>query len=845
MLHHVAMYTRQPSRRNSEPDIRASQAKSSNFVLNTLRESADAFQIISQLSRQLASLLKLQGKVTHYLGYLAQILADMVSHASNHIDCADITSTQQELAQQQLADGYELWEVLSEEFDTLTPKNILASNIDRTMLYLQALMDIATRCLRSGHPRAQTALEMHRHRYADLEPQYGADAMAWEWHFKCLSQLMRSSHLQLRVQAVATMCSRLGMLYNMFTDLNEPGVHDLLRHMAGYLLSSGLIDYMLGTSCHQEVIIESANVVAFLVVTKTFLPGHLDQIWQGIISSQDQQVSDAMTQMLSSIIPFFEYPELLAVWHKLQSLPLQGFQKPLREVWCYTISQISTKCPSPILEPEVFDLCLRLLREASVVTCDNQITDLDMQVMSHEKLGELLKRGPDPEAISRLHQSCMEDIAAKSPTVLGSYIGLSISIRPGVVAELRRLHSQHKLVRLIVEELEHAAGAALTASILLGANQPRRDVVRDVLQMIPDALDADLGPRFWNVLVGSQARCQEDRNMGWFLLINIMRSGATNPFLEQVITRYLPDLSAEYFSEGMHSFLRSRIMHLVHDSSDFDFEDEMQVHQSGIDELWRIMLLSVDPNIAKLATQTLVDIYVMSSSIRASSSAQVRQIHSALLSKCLLNLRTAASSLQSSSNKESGHGDGVAAGIAMDVTLREHEQSFTRSLSLLQLFIHAYQTRSPFSVPDIRTLMAEAPDEVDGEPTNLKYQSFSAGVHSQITPLRIGCKNTVGSLLGSLKKETGFNNYQAFFGGRPLRPSQADVCKSLEDLSIHEGLILVIEDLESPEAVRTKGSSSLLQLEMLTHFDELWNYLSIEEPLAKEVRPLSTRGHHD
>jgi ubiquitin carboxyl-terminal hydrolase 34 len=67
-------------------------------------------------------------------------------------------------------------------------------------------------------------------------------------------------------------------------------------------------------------------------------------------------------------------------------------------------------------------------------------------------------------------------------------------------------------------------------------------------------------------------------------------------------------------------------------------------------------------------------------------------------------------------------------------------------------------------------------------------------------------------------------------------PQESDICKSLEDLQIHNGLILVKREPEVPTSPRVPQGASPVEVEILNHFDELWEYLSMDEKLAREVR---------
>ena len=69
-------------------------------------------------------------------------------------------------------------------------------------------------------------------------------------------------------------------------------------------------------------------------------------------------------------------------------------------------------------------------------------------------------------------------------------------------------------------------------------------------------------------------------------------------------------------------------------------------------------------------------------------------------------------------------------------------------------------------------------------------------------------------------------------------PTDTDACKTIEETGISNGLILIKkETFEAPSSPRRiKPGASSLDIEILSHFKDLWEYLSLDEKLAGEVR---------
>ena len=174
--------------------------------------------------------------------------------------------------------------------------------------------------------------------------------------------------------------------------------------------------------------------------------------------------------------------------------------------------------------------------------------------------------------------------------------------------------------------------------------------------------------------------------------------------------------------------------------------------------------------------------------------------------------------------------------VATDEQQREQEIQFARSLKVLNMLLKAVQSRAHFAAPDLRSLMLQGSNSVEGEPAGIKYQSFDGDEQSEVKALNIGLRNTVACLLTNVREATGFENFRLYYRGRPLNPLETDVCKTVEDRDIRNGLILVKKESGGASSpIRIKPGASPLDIEILSHFKDLWEYLSMEEALAGEV----------
>ncbi|KAL0931794.1 ubiquitin carboxyl-terminal hydrolase [Colletotrichum truncatum] len=747
-----------------------------------------------------------------------------------------------EIAKARLAEGHVLYDMVSGALNTIIERNVTQLSNETSAAIITALSEILKYSLNGDDELATERLKAHRQRYPQLPSKFTPEAISLEWRLSMLGKLITSSQMQLRVMAASTMCHDLVTCWKKYGD-NEEDSNQLLTYVAEYLLRTKLVDYILGPTCHPEITLESGNIVGFLVVTRFYRNEQSDLLWQTITTTQDPRIAEALMRMTQSIANLFYKEQLLYLCEKLHSLPIDNFTSPVRNLCDAILRNLQTKFQlngeTPSISP--LSLCIRLLRQSSVYSPDSHIAYPEVHHFAMTKFRDLARDGLDPEVRKEFYADCIKDIAAKSSTTLGTLWCLSMALRPAIATELRVLTTEHNLTALLVDELEHAIEQGKQAGIPMvlceHINSPRRELISCILNHEPTTVSADLGPRLWDMLVGHGTACQEDRNAGWLIINTIPDSALGNPFLSVCFTEYLPNLARDCLCEGALQFVRSAVLPRVNDINDIILDDEESLAQSGVEQLWRMILDADNSTLVEAAIQTLVgEIYIDSKSILTYPHYRACQVHLGLVNRCLKQMEDAAKRLESFNDGTRSGDDEPMVIVATDEQIREQERIFTRSLAVLRHFLKAHQAKSHFSAPDLRALTPGSPSVAEGESAELKFQSFDGNKQTDIIPLEVGRRNTAASLLASIRQATGFENYRIYYRGHPFAPNEVDVCRSLEELKIHDGLILVKRDENGiAAATRIKPGASLLEIEILGHFKQLWNYLSMQETLAREI----------
>ncbi len=742
----------------------------------------------------------------------------------------------------------ETWLALSSAFSAIIEKNISILSTEAATRLVYALDNMLSFICRSDNQADRNQpdgvdhlLETYRLKHPEAAPDVLQKAAPWEWKLGILAKLIQSGLMQLRVMAVNILCSCLAEVWSQEEDTDEG--RRFLCHL-GHIVDSELMGYIIGPSCHPEIIATSAHAVVFLIVSKASNELILDRLWRSIGSSQDPRVADAITRVTLNALNVLYYDQLVHLCEKFNDVELKNFSPSLRSLWETLIGEMVQKAQlgSQPLTVHPFLSVLRVLRE--IPTCDNgaHYADPELHAAAMHRARDLLNYELEAEVRRELYRNCANHLASDSQTKLGSLWFLSICMRPAIANELQYLTETHNIVQLVVEELESAVGAASEPSVLVlagHANSARRDLISQIIHFQPESITEELGTRLWEGLVGPKALNPLDRIAAWQTISTVgNNSGFQNPFLQICFSRHLPHLSASWYCDGMLSFVKENIMLRVNHSDDFNLDDDEHVAKSGIETLWRIILSAHDESIAKSAIVLLASgVYLDSNAITACTLSRAQNNHLKLVRECLKLMREARCAVQAAPTENDTDDDSVVVVEPERETLQK-KRELLRTLRLLQYFLDAYRGNTRFAAADLRPLIPKCASEMKGEPTTLQYQAFGDNGNSAIKSLQIGRENSLASLLAALRDETGFQSYKAYYRGRPLIATQIEAGQSLQALGMCDGLILLTKGVAASEMPSyVKPGSSPVEIEILSHFSEFWQYLIMEENIAAEVSP--------
>ncbi|KAK4178441.1 putative ubiquitin carboxyl-terminal hydrolase [Triangularia setosa] len=746
-----------------------------------------------------------------------------------------------------IARGHQFFVYMSTSLSTFVDKGPNHFSPENASALLSALAEIYQIALNVDDVVSHEIIANIRRTHPLLATPHLPEAIAHLWKFNIFVRLIKSGQMQLRVMAAHVMCSDLINLYRKYHEQGETPNMTTMRFYGEFLLQTGLVKYLLGPTCHPEIAAESSNIIGFLVVSRTYSNEHTDAWWRTVTTTQDTRISDALILMLTRITHLFLYDVLIHLCEKLNTVPADSFTEPMRLLFMNVTQNLmdKTRDHRTVADQPPYDLCTRLIKESSCFGPQSPVAHPSLQESAIKRFRELLTHGHGPTVDIRrsIIMDCLDDIAHPTASAIGGLWVLHLLARNQIQQSFSLLAQDNDLPRLLVEELEAAipaAHAAGFAAVISGAhNLPRRELLGTLIKHKSGLVTKELGLKLWQLLVGPGASCRQDRDVAWELLLSALeQSQVENRFTSICFTDYLPTLEPKFFCQGTLDFVRAKVLPLVNDPGSIVLDDEESADHAGIELLWHIVLTALaDSSVANHAIRTLVrDVYVESKSILSFSYYRARKVHLGLVRRCLRQLSAAATRLKTFAQSGVSIDDADAMDVApSDQEVQEQDLIFVRSLSVLREFHRLHQEKPAFCAPDLQSLILDSPRNVEGESAELKYQSFDENTQTSVQPLSIGKLNTTASLLASIREVTGFNNYRMYYRGAPFVPQENQICQSLEDLQIHNGLILVKKDFETAVSARARPGASAVDVEILGHFEQLWEYLSLEEKLAREI----------
>ncbi|KAI9815552.1 MAG: hypothetical protein M1827_002686 [Pycnora praestabilis] len=705
------------------------------------------------------------------------------------------------------------------------------------------------------HYIAEADSALAQHMFEDIAidckgagPEDFADLLENSWKFALLKKFITEGRMELRVQGVETMQQDLVGAWTTYAKSNEAGInHPVMQYLAKFIQQNKLVEYIVGVESHPQLIGRSANIVGFLVITLKFTSVEADAIWHTVSTSPDPRVVAAILTMLTNILPMTHYSSLIYLCTKLNELPLHAFDSKVMDFGHSLLGHIVKKFgdlrPEENLRTPPYELCIRLIRQAAAATEHSSSGNNAVYHFAIQELAQLMSLGPSEEDRKGIYHECIRDIAEKTPNATGSICAINALLVQEPSRDARLLTEEFDLTRLVARELAHTVQTERTKSEVAQVRgsviSARLDILQHIILNKPETITKELGDSLWDSLFGKDALSDQDRNMAWAMLHKVTGiCQFRNAFIDQCIAVYLPHLRPLYFTAGLLSFVQQAIHYQTRLIPPRLAGEHEIIEIPGAEDLWRIILVAPSQTIETRATQLLVDFYLDAHLIRKAPPSAIEVTHVALVERCVQQVTTAALKLKAFTDGTMSGEDESMVIVASDDEVRAQELRFNRSLLFLKEIIYGMRSRPQYSPPP-----RKAPDlpqrivQLKGELIRLRYQVFTGSTQTTIQDLDVGDLETVQELSERVTRLTGFSKFTAITGGQILDLNKAPA-QTLREIKIaSKGLLMVKKVHGAHEAQKTEFEEglSVVEIEILKYFDNLYDLLGMEERLACEI----------
>ncbi|KAI9762241.1 MAG: hypothetical protein M4579_000565 [Chaenotheca gracillima] len=702
------------------------------------------------------------------------------------------------------------------------------------------------------------AIELFQERGGQLEDAESEDlpelaSMAWK--LAMLKKCITAGRMEVRVQALDALGEEL---VNHWQKSGAQSFHHpVMQYLAKFILDNKLVAYLVGVDSHLQLIERTPNVVGFLVVTEKYTCHESDIIWQAVKASQDPRITTALLGVFKGIFGMANYATLMYLCEKLHELPLQAFDVHMIDYCANLFSKVKERLRNTLqkhLDIPPYDLCLRLVRQATASEGYPQIATSAVAQFGLRQFEELLTWGPEIHERRRILDESVKDIADKAPEATGSICAINVMLRHAQptengVNELALLTSESDLTRLLIDEFTELIRSARSRGVhFLNAKaimQPRLELLSEIITKVPQTITSELGDQLWTYLLGDEAFGLEVPELGWAMLCAVVaRLNTSNSFLDRCIQDKLPNVRPALFGVGLLNFTQRAI----------DYETRLRPPQAAAEheiievpeteQVWRIILTAPTDTIELRAIQLLVSLYLDAHITQKAPRSATEATHLALVDRCVRQLASAAANLKSSNTSDLAEQDEMMDVATPDSDVEAQELKMSRSLLFLREILGGLRSRCQYSPKLPRSpnspKLLPPPENQHGEPIRIKYQAFSISGRSQpaMKEFEIGDLETCAGFKQHVTAVTGYANFITIVSGFSMDLDESPD-KQLREMKLGPNPFMMFKKTVDSTDTAVEGSGSegltIVEIELLKHFDELYDLLGLQEKLASEV----------
>ena len=743
--------------------------------------------------------------------------------------------------------AYEIFLVVDTRFQELISKQSPSLSIDISQGLVTQLSLLLRNAAASDEQLMQKLISERSAFNQRLTTEDSAHLLELAWKLEMLKKCILDGRMEIRVQGVDTMQVELVTVFNEFVR-NGPTQkdHPIPQYLCDFMVANRLVEYFLGVDSHPQLISRCGRIIGFLLVTGRYSEAESDLIWRAVTGGQDARFVDAVLTMLPDIFSHASYPIFLYLTTKLAKLPIDVFEGNItrfgRMVLDYLRKTWNTDPNNEYMDMPPFDLCIRLIRQSAVGKTLDSPRKREVPQFAMTELAQLLQLGLRDMDRKTIYHECIQDILDRTEFATGSILAINALLSGNYEKDIFWLTGEWNLASVVIGEFSHmiqneraTASPPWTLQELL---ESRLNLIQWIILLAPDTITTDVGTHLWDFTVGLKALNQQSRETAWMFLLRILRMVPNrNSFMDQCIREHLPRLQPQLYTIACLHFAQD-VSHYQFRSAALRLQDDIKQEITAEDLLWQLSLTAPSGSIETKAIEMLVMLYLDSPENQRRTRTAIEAIHIGVVERCVQQLTSAASRLKSYSDGTSSGEDEPMIVVPFEDEVQKQKASFSRSLKILKDFIRGVRSRPKYSPPlPTQSQLPHPTSRVNGNTISIRYQCFTQSNNTDIRTLEVGDLETFEEFLIRLTSLTGFTKYMLVSGGQRLEFGRI-LRQTLQDLKLDKrGLLLVRQDPETETVPEIASASGMrpVEAEVLVHFLELYQLLTMEEDLAKEV----------
>ncbi|KAF3915380.1 hypothetical protein AA313_de0206982 [Arthrobotrys entomopaga] len=654
--------------------------------------------------------------------------------------------------------------------------------------------------------------------------------------------LRKCKKLEIRLHALTTICNEL---LEVWKKRNMKREDPLLRCIALFIRTSGLVDYILGPHSHFQLIQKAGNVVGFLIVMGDFDQHFVEVVWQPIIAVKDQREVHATITLLQDLCHNMTLNNHYDSCTALCEAPVNAWDEALMTYFDRVLAEIKQHGQQNGLTVELapYNLLIRLLSLSFDILVSAPSAAFTNYLASkfdwlYNQLGELLLYGPQigdkKDLISKCVKTAEEGIGYKATdlyilnAVLESFPSDATSIGLGSSISVGQEIVEINLVNLLVKQTVLCVESQTTFESLYQDLHPIFKLLRVIMLNTPELIEDNSASQLWSVLCGENARDPRVRNCSFAFFSDFLSQPSSievtqsNTFMRKIFKEYFPEMRPELFVPSSLEFCKHAIVYF---NQSLEINDDLELLKiDGINQVWRIITTAPQDEVANDAINYLVHFFADSEAPNYAGSDLLTKINCDLVDIAIKELGQAATFL---GNTQSFDETDVE-----NATIAQAALKFRRSLQVLQELLeltpatgNVTQKAESFEYPDL--------EEDLGEIFTIQFQGYAPKYTAAKCDITVPASTSGRDFYAHMGTITGLQNFRVICAGRELFLADSDL--SLVDAGLQNDSFMILQSRTTPINLSGLTTNEAVRAEVQKHSAELYQLLTLPEEYSEKV----------